>query len=91
MARRSSGLEVAVGTPWTEGIEVHVEPTGQAKDDPKTRVAVRLALWAGISIGVFAVYGMFREDGALLDRIMKLVEYVVVFLCGWIGGRPKGP
>jgi hypothetical protein len=34
---------------------------------------------------------MFREDGALLDRILKLVEYVVVFLCGWIGGRPKGP
>ena len=92
MARqRKPGLQVVVGTPWPEGIEVHVESPAPATDDPKSRVALRLALSAGISVGVFAAYGMFRGDGALLDRILKLVEYVVIFLCGWVGGRPKGP
>ncbi len=66
-------------------------PPARATDDPKSRVALRLTLWAVIGAVLLAAYAMFLGDHELLDRIMRLIEYVVVFFCGWAGGRPKAP
>lgn len=92
MSKEQRRMRLAVGTVWEGDLEVRVEVKPPApRDDPRSRLALRLAWPAGISMAVFAAYGMYRGDGQLLDRVWRLVEYLVIFLAGWISGHPRGP
>jgi hypothetical protein len=88
----TSGQQRRRGTKRRAGVAKRpaASPT-RATDDSKGRVALRLTRWAIVATGLLAAYAMFRGDRELLDRIMHLIEYVVMFLCGWAGGRSKGP
>lgn len=88
MSTKKRGLEVLVGEPLPDGVEVRVGVPTPSKDprDPRTIVMLGTALVLLLLLGVLTAYGWVHSE-SMLDRVFELVKYGLSLLWGFAFGQ----
>jgi hypothetical protein len=75
---------ILVGSPWPEGIEVHVEQ--DCRDVRDSVMAGMAGLFGTLLLGVMA-YAMLASDAILLKQAFNLVQYGLGAVAVWAIGK----
>lgn len=88
MSTKKPGLEVLVGETWPDGVEIHVEKSRSLREqgDPRNVVMLGTAIFLGLLLGAFTVYGMLHSE-SMLDKVFELVKYGLSLLWGFAFGQ----
>jgi hypothetical protein len=82
--KKSPGLRLAVGEPWDEPLEVHVEDSGAVRRD---KVNVLMAVAFLVLLFALTANAMVHRDQATLKESLSITKVGLAFVAVWAGGR----
>lgn len=88
MSTKKQCLEVLVGEPWPDGVEVRVEKPRPPQEprDPRNAVMLGSAIFLGLWLVAFTIYEMALR-GPMLEQVFDLVKFGLSLLWGWAFGH----